>query len=288
MAETQVSIRWRNDSDITPPEDIKVAGEFNSWIPECLVKREDGSWVGKFSLKPGKYQFKYVVDGEWVVNKDQPLVKTPEGVENNQIEVDEESEGSGADSDSWEKVSIPEEKEMGGEKITVIDRLFSVNLEVTEHLLRENEGKLIEETTGVDVYKDTNEFHLLRKGIWLREKKNENGGESWQLRRLVENDLKVVDDADEIIKSLTSLVDETKSDLSLKELTGDWTEIARFENKVSKWQLGTIEIELKKEGEVETALVRVVGDISTSLKELETTSNKLKLANFLAAKVLAY
>jgi len=284
---TQITIRWRKDAG-DASGDVKIAGEFNSWTPESLEKQEDGSWVKKLSLQPGKYQYKFIVDGEWVVNKDQPLVKTSEGVENNQIEVEEESEGSGADSDSWEKVSIPEEKEVSGEKISVIDRLFSINLEVTEQLLQENGGKKIEESTGVDIYLDTHEFHLLRKGIWLRETSIENCDKTWQLRTLIGGDLKVNNDGNEILKFLKEVIEESEEKEDLGSLTKEMSEIARFENNFSKWQYGNIEIDLRKEGEVETALVRVVGDLSSSLKELESTSNKLKLANFLSAKVLAH
>ena len=33
--------------------DVKLAGEFNNWVPEATERLEDGSWV--LSLAPSKY-----------------------------------------------------------------------------------------------------------------------------------------------------------------------------------------------------------------------------------------
>ena len=57
-------------------------------------------------LAPGKYMYKFVVDGDWMVNDDLPSVVDEGGNRNNMLEVDNDT-GSGV-SDSWEKVIIPE------------------------------------------------------------------------------------------------------------------------------------------------------------------------------------
>jgi hypothetical protein len=48
---------------------ISVAGEFNSWNPfrYFLKKGEDG-WSGKIQLPPGKYTYKFIVDGKWITD----------------------------------------------------------------------------------------------------------------------------------------------------------------------------------------------------------------------------
>lgn len=48
---------------------VRVAGDFNNWQPESLdlTDYEDRQvWQKVLSLKPGSYQYKYVVDGDWV------------------------------------------------------------------------------------------------------------------------------------------------------------------------------------------------------------------------------
>ena len=48
---------------------VQVAGEFNDWDPAAgVLKRENGHWCADFSLKPGRYQYKYIVDGEWLLD----------------------------------------------------------------------------------------------------------------------------------------------------------------------------------------------------------------------------
>jgi 1,4-alpha-glucan branching enzyme len=47
---------------------VGVAGCFNNWSVKELAAKKDtkGNWVAKASLKPGKYEYKFVVDGSWV------------------------------------------------------------------------------------------------------------------------------------------------------------------------------------------------------------------------------
>jgi len=284
-----MSIRWRGDGD-----NVKVAGEFNNWEPQDLNKQEDGSWVVKLSLAPGKYMYKFVVGGEWVVNQDMPTVSDEQGNSNNQIEV-EDGETSG-DSDSWEKVSIPEGNAgevVGGangggmQKIAVVERVFSLgsNFDDTLEVLKENSGNIMEEKAFTDIYYDTADFELLRKGLWLRNRVGVE--EAWQLRAIVDQELKTLDDLDDVTNRLEAELGEKGVFEDI--VKGKLQEMTRVRGKVSKWTVGAIEIEVRKEGEIETALVRVVGDIVASLKDLESSAEKLKLVSFnvpsLAAKL---
>ena len=48
---------------------VKIGGNFNNWNPgdEFLMQRDDyGTWTKRIALKPGTYQYRFVVDGEWV------------------------------------------------------------------------------------------------------------------------------------------------------------------------------------------------------------------------------
>ena len=46
---------------------VFLAGTFNDWRPEStpMEKDAEGNWSVTVSLKPGRYEFKYVVDGAW-------------------------------------------------------------------------------------------------------------------------------------------------------------------------------------------------------------------------------
>jgi len=55
----------RND---VPPEHVRLAGDFNDWVPDgggVLEVYDDGSWTKFFPLDPGRYRYKLVVDGRW-------------------------------------------------------------------------------------------------------------------------------------------------------------------------------------------------------------------------------
>jgi len=48
---------------------VKIGGRFNNWNPsdEFLMKcDENGTWTKNIFLKPGTYQYKFIVDGKWV------------------------------------------------------------------------------------------------------------------------------------------------------------------------------------------------------------------------------
>ncbi len=49
-----------------------VAGDFNEWNATAnpMEREASGVWIASIPLKPGKYQYKYVVDGNW---KQDPL-----------------------------------------------------------------------------------------------------------------------------------------------------------------------------------------------------------------------
>ncbi|MBI4971534.1 MAG: glycogen-binding domain-containing protein [Candidatus Omnitrophica bacterium] len=46
---------------------VQVAGTFNDWSPVkgTLKKDSQGNWSGVFELKPGRHEYRFVVDGNW-------------------------------------------------------------------------------------------------------------------------------------------------------------------------------------------------------------------------------
>jgi chromosome partitioning protein len=56
--------------------EVHVSGEFNNWqLGEltALERDECGVWKRRLQLTPGNYQYKYYVDGQWVVDPENPL-----------------------------------------------------------------------------------------------------------------------------------------------------------------------------------------------------------------------
>jgi len=55
--------------------EVAVAGTFNDWDPSArpLKREEGGNWKTAFYLTPGRYEYRFVVDGIWT---DDPCCKT--------------------------------------------------------------------------------------------------------------------------------------------------------------------------------------------------------------------
>lgn len=47
---------------------VSIAGSFNNWGTNDLPAKKDskGDWSIKVDLKPGKYEYKFFVDGSWI------------------------------------------------------------------------------------------------------------------------------------------------------------------------------------------------------------------------------
>lgn len=50
---------------------VSIAGSFNSWNTKELSAKKDskGNWTAKVDLKPGRYEYKFFVDGNWMNDK---------------------------------------------------------------------------------------------------------------------------------------------------------------------------------------------------------------------------
>lgn len=61
---------------------VCVAGSFNAWKPEQapLVPMGNGRWVGNITVDPGRYEYLFVVDGQWLPDPNaKENVKNPFG-----------------------------------------------------------------------------------------------------------------------------------------------------------------------------------------------------------------
>ena len=54
--------------------EVCIAGSFNDWHPNAtpMILLGDGRWAKELTLPPGRYEYRFVVDGQWV---DDPAAK---------------------------------------------------------------------------------------------------------------------------------------------------------------------------------------------------------------------
>ncbi len=63
---------------------VAVAGTFNNWDPNRTPMRKEGSsWKSTVTLAPGRYEYRFVVDGQWLSDPNaRESVKNPFGSTN--------------------------------------------------------------------------------------------------------------------------------------------------------------------------------------------------------------
>jgi chromosome partitioning protein len=58
--------------------EVYLAGDFNQWTPDeaskCLRER-DGVWKKTMNLRPGRYRYRFVVDGRWQEDPNNPVTE---------------------------------------------------------------------------------------------------------------------------------------------------------------------------------------------------------------------
>jgi len=78
--------------DMPSASQVFLAGQFNEWSPTAtaLSKGDDGVWRVTLKLKPGKYEYKFVVDGsQWMEDPANPdKVPDPYGGSNSLVTVE--------------------------------------------------------------------------------------------------------------------------------------------------------------------------------------------------------
>jgi len=57
-----------------PGQQVFVAGTFNGWNPQKhqLQEISPGEYVRRLRLPPGRHEYKYIVDGVWVPDTENP------------------------------------------------------------------------------------------------------------------------------------------------------------------------------------------------------------------------
>jgi len=166
------------------------------------------------------------------------------------------------------------------ESISVVERVFNVNHATTVEALKSNGAELLEEEEFEDEYWDTEDFRLTRRGLWLRLRKKK-GSECWQLRKLEEQSkLNLVTEEKAVavrLKEELGLEGEGVPEVMEILLSNHFKKMLAFLGSNSKWRLGVVEVELRRENKMDTASVRVVGEVMAALQELRANAEMLHL-----------
>lgn len=69
---------------------VAVAGTFNNWNQsQFLFAHVDGEWICKVNLPPGKYEYKFIVDGNWLIDpRNKKTTHDDRGIENSVLIVE--------------------------------------------------------------------------------------------------------------------------------------------------------------------------------------------------------
>jgi 1,4-alpha-glucan branching enzyme len=71
---------------------VSVAGSFNEWKPDKtpLVPVGNGRWLGALAVRPGRHEYLFVVDGQWIPDPNaKESVQNPFGGKNSVLIVSE-------------------------------------------------------------------------------------------------------------------------------------------------------------------------------------------------------
>ena len=66
---------------------VGVAGEFSNWSELPMVKDDSGTWSRTVHLKPGYYGYKFIVNGEWVLDPANSMRKEVNDLEDSAVSV---------------------------------------------------------------------------------------------------------------------------------------------------------------------------------------------------------
>jgi 1,4-alpha-glucan branching enzyme len=69
---------------------VSVVGSFNGWDPAKgeMKRQQDGTFRRKEKLQPGRYEYKFLVDGQWLVDPEaEGRVQNAYGTENSMLAI---------------------------------------------------------------------------------------------------------------------------------------------------------------------------------------------------------
>ena len=72
-----------------PAQSVQICGSFDKWQVRhpLTLDTMKNQWVITLKIKKGQYSYKYVVDGNWVINDKEPTFREGNGIVNNVIKL---------------------------------------------------------------------------------------------------------------------------------------------------------------------------------------------------------
>jgi len=59
--------------------EVLVSGSFNGWRKDGYrMQRRNNNWIFPIHLQPGRYTYKFVIDGQWILDSDNPYYEKNE------------------------------------------------------------------------------------------------------------------------------------------------------------------------------------------------------------------
>lgn len=72
-----------NLQGFTSAHKVVLSGSFNNWrTNEVLMQKNDSGWTAQYILAPGVYQYKFIVDNNWILDPNNPKTSETEGMRN--------------------------------------------------------------------------------------------------------------------------------------------------------------------------------------------------------------
>jgi len=194
---------------------------------------------------------------------------------------DKEGENAEMDVDNVEKEAIEgtttkegfviaevEENNNQSKNIINIERIFSWSEEFDSKII--SEGKPLEDDNYPVFYWDTQDYTLLKQGIWCKQVRD-----TWILRRLSANKVETLKNAEQIDECLKSVL-QTKESLN-ELLKSTLTKKIEFDGALSRWKHNKIIVEKVQEGDLKTVTLRTQDCMMSGLKNIYSLSNQLSL-----------
>jgi len=68
MARTANAVATQFKLSAPQAKKVVLSGSFNNWETKSIGAKKDakGNWSVKLDLRPGRYEYKFLVDGNWV------------------------------------------------------------------------------------------------------------------------------------------------------------------------------------------------------------------------------
>jgi len=78
-------------------KEVHLVGDFNGWKlgDDTTMELDNGKWKKRMNLNPGQYHYRFVVDGEWIEDPNNPTkAKNPFGQMNSLIEIKDDADSN--------------------------------------------------------------------------------------------------------------------------------------------------------------------------------------------------